>query len=96
MLNVALSMSPTTKVLLIGVAALFSVYASVAPVVTVGASLSAVTLIVEVTPTEVCAPTASELASVTAQVTVRVGLVAPTVGSSELRFEKVTLRKAVW
>ena len=53
-------------------------------------------MIVEVTPVEVCAPTASLFASVTAHVIVLEGRVAFTVGSSELAFENVTLLNAVW
>ena len=60
-----------------------------------GASFTAVTFTVEVTPVEVCAPTASEFASVTAQVIVREVAVLFTVGSSELELN-VTLRSAVW
>ena len=70
-------------------------YPSVTPAVSTGASASAVTLIVEFTPTEVAAPTASEFASVAVQVTVRVVLVLFAVGSSELEL-KVTLLNAVW
>ena len=60
-----------------------------------GASFTAVTLMVDVTPTLVFAPTASLFASVAAQVTVRVVLVLFAVGSSEVELN-FTLRSTVW
>ena len=62
-------------VLSITVAVAFSVYANVAPAVNTGVSLTPVTLMVDVTPVDVCAPTLSEFASVTVQLIVRLGLV---------------------
>ena len=62
-------------VLSITVAVAFSVYAKLAPALYTGVSFTAVKLMVEVTPVEVCAPTLSELASVTAHVMVRLALV---------------------
>ena len=68
---------------------------SVDPVASVEASFTAVTLIVEVTPALVFAPTASLSASVAAHVTVRVVWVLFAVGSSELELN-FTLRITAW
>ena len=76
------SASLSVIVLSMVAAAAFSVYARVAPAAATGVSFTAVTLMFEVTPVLVCAPTPSLFASVAAQVTLRLALLA--VGSSDV------------